>query len=224
MAIAFDSATAMTGNTSVTSKTFSHTCSGSDRILFVISAVQTARTITGITYNSVAMTYIDRKQTDYGNEVELWYLVAPATGTNNVVISVDSASNLTGGAISFTGASQTGQPDASSTSGNPTSGVSSYSPAVTSVADNCFAVVGMICASGATLTGGTNTSIGSQPEVTHAGSAFIYSTGGQTPAGTFTLNVTSSSQVMIGVMASFSPAGGGGSPTYRRLSLLGVGQ
>lgn len=223
MAIAFDSATAMTGNTSVTSKTFSHTCSGSDRILFVISARQTAFTITGITYNSVAMTQVGTKATSYGNTIELWYLVAPATGANNVVISVNSACNVTGGAISFTGASQTGQPDASATGGDPTSAVSSYSPSVTSVADNCFAVCGMICASGATLTGGTNTSIGSQPEVTHAGSAFIYSTAEKTPAGTFTLNVTSASQVMVSVMASFSPAGGGGA-TYRRKALLGVGQ
>lgn len=206
MAIAVDSITTMTGNNSVTSKTFSHTCSGSDRILFVTSARATARTITGITYNGVSMTQISTKATSYGTTVELWYLIAPSTGTNNVVISLDSSGNLTGGAISFTGAKQSGQPDAQSTGGDPTNTVTTYSPSVTSVADNSFAVCALVCASGSSLTAGSNTTIGSQPEVTQYGSAFIYSTSAKTPAGTFTLNVTSSAQVIVSVMASFSPS------------------
>ena len=71
--------------------------------------------ITGITYNTVALTKVRSDMQGDPNRVrtEIWYLVAPGTGTNNVVVSftgtVDRAVVV---AVSFYGAAQSSLPDA----------------------------------------------------------------------------------------------------------------
>lgn len=78
-----------TGQTSVT---VSHTCSGSDRLLLVGVADQGGDTVTGVTYNGVAMTQIAKKirgAIEYGY---VYALLAPATGTHNVVVSRSNSS------------------------------------------------------------------------------------------------------------------------------------
>lgn len=203
-AIAFDTAVAETSTNGVTSKTISITTSGSNRILWAIMGQSTSVTSSGCTYNSAAMTLATTTAHQFGARLNLYYIIAPSLGANSLTCSVSGASNISLGAISFTGADQTTQPDAVSAA--TTTGTVSYSQSVTSVADNSFAVLGLFAQSGATLTGGSNTTIGSQPEVTAYGTAFAYSTSGKTPPGTFTLNVTSASQNFSGVMASFKPA------------------
>ena len=143
MAIAFDSATRATTGTG-TSLTFSHTVSGSNRILVVGVAdndATTGDTITGVTYNGVAMSRISGgygTNTD-GGTVFLYYLVAPATGTHNVVVSCSSSHSLSALAASYTGAAQTGQPDANTA--QSTSASTSINISLTSVADKCWAVI-----------------------------------------------------------------------------------
>lgn len=202
MAIAYDAVT--TVQTSATSSlTFSHTCSGTDRILFVATCANTGSTTTGVTYGGVSMTQVG-SVTDIGPTEYLWYLVNPASGANNVVVT-NSGSVTTGSAISFTGASQTGQPDATYTGTSTTT--SSFSSSITTVADNCFVVCTSRTGNGFTLTGGTNTTIGSQPDGIYFGSCGLwYSTAAKTPAGSATLNVTCTSQYFGGaIMASFKP-------------------
>jgi len=111
MAIAHDASSSTTGS-SVSSLTFSHTCSGSDRILMVATSVfddtsQAERTVASVTYNGVSMTRIDRQ--DAGNiAAELWYLIAPATGANNVVVTLGATNPFAiAGASSYTGVAQT---------------------------------------------------------------------------------------------------------------------
>lgn len=58
MAIAFDATTTSSLGSAVTSITFSHTCTGSNRILFVCTANNGGANVTGVTYNGVAMTNI----------------------------------------------------------------------------------------------------------------------------------------------------------------------
>lgn len=203
MAIAFDAKTGFTYSGSTVTQTYSHTCSGSDRILFVGVSIRNTRTITSVTYNGVAMTQ-SGSSIGVGTVVDyLFYLVNPATGTNTVSITQSAADTITSCSISYTGASQTGQPDATSTGGPTTT--TSYSQSVTSVADNCFAVLYGNAASGAALIAGSNTTIRNQPEVLFTGAFLIDSTAAKTPAGTFTLAVTSSSQNFGGCMASFKP-------------------
>lgn len=90
-----------------------HTCSGSDRFLVASAAwwnVEGARTVSSVTYNSVGLTAVPSSSitsTDQGKSVQLWSLIAPATGANNVVITLSGNDDLiVGGAVSFTGADQ----------------------------------------------------------------------------------------------------------------------
>lgn len=220
MAIAFDSSTYGASAGAASSITFSHTTSGSDRILFVYVTINNTNTVS-VTYGGNAMTSIAVNTGSFNHYQSLWYIIAPTSGANNVVVSVSSAT-IRAYAASYTGAAQTGQPDASVVPAEATT--TSYATSLTTVADNCWIVWGMSAMSGAALTAGTHTTVRHQPEVTAFGAAFCDSGALFTPAGSSTLTVTSSSQLFCSIMASFSPAGGGGGATYRRLSLLGVGQ
>lgn len=107
MAIAFDNKTQNTSSAT----TFSHTTTGGNLILIV--KVVTPSTVTGVTYAGVSMTQagVAVNVLDANTNVYLFYLKAPATGANNVVIS--GPATCTSSAISFTGAKQTGGVDVS---------------------------------------------------------------------------------------------------------------
>jgi len=108
MAVAFDNATQ---NSGTGTRTFNHTITGSDvgLVVFVCSGDELP-TVTGITYDGVALSFI-RQQDDPPNldaQTEVWQLAAPATGTNQVVVTISGAPELiTAIAMSFTGTNQT---------------------------------------------------------------------------------------------------------------------
>lgn len=137
--IAFDASSNGTIATG-TSITWAHTCSGSDRILFVLSFDTDggSSVVTGITYAGTAMTKITGIQVSGDRWITLWYLIAPATGSNDVVISASASVILCGTAQSYTGAKQSGVPDASNTNSGST--VTSLSGSVTTIADNCWTI------------------------------------------------------------------------------------
>ena len=69
-----------------TSENYSHTTSGSDRLLIVSIDQQASGDVTAVTYNGVSMTKI----TNIGVAVwsgSLWYLINPASGSNTVDIT-----------------------------------------------------------------------------------------------------------------------------------------
>lgn len=112
MTIAFDavsrSGTAWT--TGQSSLTWSHTVgAGTNRALVVAVGTYsaTARTVTGITYNGVALTKIDAQTAalEANNQSgELWVLAAPAVGTANVVVTFSGTADFcVGFAESYTG-------------------------------------------------------------------------------------------------------------------------
>lgn len=114
MAIAFDAASDSNVNPG-TSLTFAHTCTGSNLCLVVAICANTSDTITGVTYNSVAMTLVAKRQAGGTGTLRwfyLYYLNAPSTGANNIVISNSASSFIGAAAASYTGVSQTGQPEA----------------------------------------------------------------------------------------------------------------
>lgn len=204
MSIAYDTS-AYNYSASGTTNTFSHTCTGNNRILFVASShhsTSPTAVVTGITYSGVAMTLISTFQS--GNaKFDLYYLVAPATGANNVIVTLDQSDACPAYAISYTGVAQTSPIDVSGTGGPTTT--TSYSQSVTTTADNCWSIMVGGAYSGLTLTAGTNTVVRQQPEVVLTGT-FVCDTGSaQTPAGTDTIAVTSSSQGFTTIMASFKP-------------------
>lgn len=103
----FDAAANSGALQSVSSATFSHTCTGSNLILIVaIGGRQSLASkgnlvITGVTYNGVALTKIraDEIDSDASFRTELWYLIAPATGAHNVVVTY-TGSIIYGGCVS----------------------------------------------------------------------------------------------------------------------------
>ena len=105
-------ATSSGTGTAVSSKTISHTCSGTQRLLIVGVALNDSSSPadpTGVTYNSDALTKAGTTG-NFGsyNRVSIWYRVAPDTGTNNIVVTLDSAvGSVHVSAISFTGIDQT---------------------------------------------------------------------------------------------------------------------
>ena len=218
MAIAFDSKTGMTTGSSSTPTSASHTAAVGDILWFGVS-IRDTRTITAApTWNGQTMTQSGSTAGTSGVTDTLYYLVVVTGGTAAVSCTQSVSDTWAVATISFTGAKTSGQPDATSI-GGPTI-TTSYSQSVTSVADNCFAVMYGNANGGLTLGAGTNTTIANQPEIAFCGAFLAYSTTAKTPAGTFTLNVTSSSQGFSCCMASFAPASTSGASGFATINLV----
>src|SRR3990167_3818009 len=138
MALALDTGTNGGNNGGGTSHTYSHTCTGSDLILFVgVGTNSSSDLISGVTYNTVAMILVDKQQGTSTNYSYLYYLITPATGAHDVVVSASSTCTIYSGAVSYTGAKQSGQPD-STNKGTETG--ATFTLSTTVVASNCWLI------------------------------------------------------------------------------------
>jgi hypothetical protein len=109
MAIAYDTSSAPTAGNNVSSLTWSHTCTGSDRFLWVgvSQGISQTETVTGVTYNDVPMTSAGTLLATY-MRVSAYYLAAPDEGAHDVEVTLSGAEDdLIGGAVSLTGVHQT---------------------------------------------------------------------------------------------------------------------
>lgn len=137
MAIALD-ATSSTSSASASSLTWAHTITGSQTILIVGVGMDADTTCT-VTYNGVSMTEIGNAQRSAGGvKTFLFYLVAPTTGTNNIIATLGTATKVASGATSYTGAAQSGQPDSFTATFNDAT--TSFTVSTTVVASNCWLV------------------------------------------------------------------------------------
>lgn len=194
------------GSGSGTSVTYSHTCSGSDRILFVsaFAPYPASGSTTGVTYGGVSMTKVDSNKPQANWDYSLWYLVNPASGANNVVCT--SSNTVSGSfymsmAVSYTGASQTGQPDGSAKANG--SGTT-LNQSVTTTADNSW-VIGAGMSGAGSPTASTGVTSRNSQTFCRIGD----SNAPKTPAGSYSMTYTTGSSDNWGLlMASFSPAGG----------------
>lgn len=104
MAIAFNAA-ADGGNTTIASSySYSYTCgSGSNRMLLVgVEGNVSSDLITGVTYNGVAMTLVNKQLVQ--RWMYLFYLLSPTSGANTVAISASGTCDLIlSGAADYTG-------------------------------------------------------------------------------------------------------------------------
>lgn len=146
MAIAFDAATDGGFTASSSTHTFSHTCTGSDLGIFVLtfseSSLVHSYDITGITYNSVAMSEVFHQAVLGDRWMSVWELTGPATGANNVVITSSIVASAIGGvAASYTGVNQATMVD-SSNSGTASS-AGGITVSTTVIASNCWTVMGV---------------------------------------------------------------------------------
>ena len=110
MAIAFDSTVA--GSTaSATSLTISQTLASSDNRLLLVATSNGANVSSGtVTYAGTAMTNLFTMTSGF----DVWYMLNPATGANNIISQTASSQALTLIGISYTSVRQTGFPDAGS--------------------------------------------------------------------------------------------------------------
>ncbi|MGB8832158.1 MAG: C25 family cysteine peptidase [Candidatus Sulfotelmatobacter sp.] len=119
--VAVDAATSSDGElkgTGTKTLTVAHTTTTTGKNLLMLVGVSMnitsapTTTVTGVTYNGTALKSLG-SQNDAGNtrRVEMWYLLAPSTGNNNVIVSVDipvtQTVGVVAGAVTFTGADQT---------------------------------------------------------------------------------------------------------------------
>lgn len=201
MAIAFDASSGQ-DVASTNGLSFSHTCTGSNGMLLV-SVYNASTTVTSVTYNSVAMTLIDSSGTSNAN-VQLYYLIAPTTGANTLVVSSSGGGVLGASSASYTGVKQSAQPD---NSVRQSSGTSPNTTTLTTVADNCWTVLGAVDQDGslAASTGST------ARDTRQAGSVrlgIFDSNAAKTPPGSISMSVTGAIVVatpMGSVMASIAP-------------------
>jgi len=115
--VAFDAGSSATWLGLSSSISWSHTTSGSDRLLVVGVAIRGTNegdeTVNSITYGGSSLTKIldngINPPTGPSNlRTELWYLANPQTGSNTINVSLFGATNaaLGAGAVSFTGVDQ----------------------------------------------------------------------------------------------------------------------
>lgn len=106
--------TISTNSGDASSFTYSHTvgagCVPTNRLLIVAVELNDAggTTVSSITYNGTPMTFVASRQHASGKpRVEVYQLVAPPTGTHDVVVTLSGIDKVTIGAISYTGVDQT---------------------------------------------------------------------------------------------------------------------
>ena len=195
-----------------------------DYLLVSIQLYTNIDTVTGVTYNGVAMTQLGKRQSAAGNHstIYLYGLAAPATGSQTVSISfTGSPTYVISMAFSYTGTHAT-QPDATAVNGekatvNPTD--LGLSQAITTVNDNAWTAWIVMTDTGVAVAAGTGSSL-----VRRDGFAtttqFFDSNAVITPAQANTMQATAgATDVVTWVMTSIrvAGAGGGGGVTYPEL-------
>lgn len=225
MPIAFD-AVSDGGLANGTSQNWSHTCTGSDLFLVVGIKLYGTLDITSVTYNGVAMTEIGNiANPNEATYAVLYGLIGPGTGSNTVAIARTSSNFIASGAASYTGVSQSGQPEANGTDSDGLS--STCDPTATVVSSNAWlAGVGTAKFTGNPLNafGGQTTQRSDNSGLT--GVQSMYDSAGTVGTGAqgISFGQTSVLRDLAGVVAVLAPAVAGGAivPDSAALTLTGL--
>jgi hypothetical protein len=210
MAVAFDNASGGSFTNSL-----SHTVIGSTNTYTVAAIIgDLSDTLTGITANGSAMTFITKKQ--YPSDRWLYlYGITGLTGTFNIVPSGNTYSDLY--AVSYTGVSQTGPIDSTNTGATSSTTVST---STTVVALNCWLVA--FAYGGGNITGMTG---GASLRGVDSGadSARMADSNGTVPTGAQSISYSfSNSSTHAWMVTSLVPFVAAGTTTHS-LGTLGVG-
>lgn len=203
--IAFDNS-AQGDTSAATSLTYSHTNTAGN-LLIVACGVPATDSITGVTYAGVSMTLIDKIASGApdGRWCYLFYLLAPATGANNVVVSSSLPDFIYANSVSCTGVKQTGQPDSHNTA--PAVNAASITASTTTVADDCWTFSTFRTNDSAFPTVTSSPSGATVRRTGDSAGAEYDSNGSVGAAGTKSITLTyGASRFMAGVIASFAPA------------------
>lgn len=156
-----------TNNSTTLTYSFTNTAGTLLLVWAVYTSSGTVGTVSGVTYNSIGLTEITGSKAHWDTSASSksyaswWYLVTPATGANNIVVTIDQAPsttiNILAGAISFTG--QGASPIAQSTS-NISDSATTTSPAVSLNNVLATSIVLTGYSHGGAISGGTGYSAG----------------------------------------------------------------
>lgn len=212
MAIAFDAETGAFTNSSSGTLTFSHTCTGSNLALYVAVCTSGATTVTGITYNGVAMTLVDSyAATGQGAVTDncLYMLTGPATGSNNVVVTASASGSLIyAQSSSYTGAAQTGQPphQTKNSANSATSLTTTVNTSSAPSTDNCWVIGGYFMDGNFTVSAGASTTLRSTNASIKNWLGMMDGNAAVTPAGSSSLIFNASSACNLrGIITSLAP-------------------
>lgn len=205
---------------------WNHTCAGSNRYLSVgIGMLSLAQTVTAMTYNSVAMTFLGSQNSVTGAaRIELWGLIAPATGTNSIAVTLSGSIASAGVASSYTNVHQTSPTEGFNSAQATNVGAADATVNVTTVADNDWCVDIVATDDTAITVGAGQTSAGNVTGL--GGSAAMSYEGPKTPAGSVTMswtNVAALATWSIGSIALRNIAASTLGGTSSKFALLGVG-
>ena len=218
MAIAFGAVGAAASQTAVSPLNLTGpTVSGSDTIGFCVAyGGDTADVVTGITWGGSAMTFIAKILTNNNHYSYLYYILNPSSGATVEITYSGGSHFMSGGTIYYTGAKQSGQPDASTTTVVTGTAVTST---VTTVADNCWLVSAIACDSGTAATAGADTIIRTGTGI----SWDIFDSNASRGIGSNSINATLPINDGNAITASFSPAVAAGVSVISRRMRMGVG-
>lgn len=192
--------TGLSGSTA----TVAYTCgSGSNRILFVgfFGSVDSADTVSSVTYGGVAMTQVATALHASDRRIWLYALIAPASGANNIVITLSSApDHYWAMAADYAGVSQTGQPDGMDSG----TGSMSVTASPTVVNANSW-VVAFGRESTGTSPGWTNVTA-----LQSNGGIHLADSNADVSAGSYTVTFAPGASFLALIGAAISPAGAGG--------------
>lgn len=219
MALAFDAASS--GNAALTTSiSWSHTASGSNRIVIVGINFNAAVTSISVTYGGNAMTLI---RTD--SNVTLWQLIAPPTGSQTVAASWTTSVFAEGGAVSLTGAAQTSPVGTTGTT--TAASTTSVSLAISTATANSF-VVSFAGTDNALYASVSATGTNQTLRVSSKGSGQIWemiSTQTTTSAGSYTAGFSGATFSTTWTMqsAEIKESTGGGTTTSSQRMMMGMG-
>jgi len=144
--IPWDPATVISLDTAVdggystgTTLTFAVTIAEADEVLFVGIKGNTTDNITGVTYDGVAMTLVDKGAPSGGRYGYLYYLLNPSTGANNVVVTASGADQLHAGAAAYKGMKQQAPEATKKVVREAASGTNAYTD-ITTITDEAWVV------------------------------------------------------------------------------------
>lgn len=215
MAIARD-ATSSTPQTNASSKTWAHTCSGSDRLLLVgIQVAANNSVITGVTYDGVALSKVDGIDWPGGavGSSAIYKLVNPSAGTHNIVVTLSTSCYVDAYGVSYTGVDQTAPIDSHATS-------TSNTPSTTVGASNCWTVAHISSSSGATVSYNS----GTNPVVYNWGNADgVVDSNGTVSTGSQSLGISQAgSPSYRATIVSIAPAATPTAPTVDTLAATDI--
>lgn len=184
-AIAYDANGAYLGISSSASQSYAFTVgSNTNRILYVgVGQNANSEQVSAITYNGVAMTRLGGAAQSTLSAF-MWCLVAPATGSNNIVLTAAGGTNYRVFASSYSGVNQSCTPDAlvTDTTSTAGSGIATYTTNITTVADQDWLIEAASLNGAWQGSGGNSTSLGMN------GESIFYHRGPVTPAGATTIS------------------------------------